>query len=183
MKASIIFVGFLSILWLIDKNIVLYYFYLFTNLGTYIDQTKSLVESMPSEHLDRVYYYKLFFDYVIDSNLNFLFGYGPLVHKLNVNIRGITDLAWVFNTFLQVGLISISIYAVFYIKILNEAWKVYKINKLKYKGLFKYIIAVFLGMIVVSIPGYQAILNPVYFFMIGALVSLVYNHKIEINND
>lgn len=182
-KATMIFVSLLFILWIINENIILYNFYLLTDLNIYVNQMGTIVNSVSSVNSDRVYYYLLFFEYVMSNSLNFLFGYGPVAHEFHSNIIGITDLAWVFNTFIQVGLISILIYTIFYMGILKKILKNYEINGTEYKEQLKYVIAVFMGMAIVSIPTYQAILNPMYFFIIGGIVSLIYNKSYIVAKD
>ena len=174
MKTTIAFCISLFIVALLNYDVILFYYYLLTALSTYVDQV-SIVSSVSSVSSDRVYFYILFFKYIFTDNINFLFGYGPLVDKFIPSVIGITDLAWIFNTFLQVGLFSIFVYMFFYFKILQNIWNNYKIDNVAYIGLLKYVLAVFIGLLVVSIPTYQAILNPIYFFIIGAIVSLVLN--------
>jgi len=180
-KASIISLSVILFIYIIDKEILLYYYYLLIKLQTYIDQSNIILcNNMFDENLclnkrDRIYYYQSYFKYIFDSLINLIFGYGAIMYKFKSNVIGITDLAAPFYTFMRVGVISFLLYILFYISIFKKIVVIYNNSFKECKRLAKYISVVLLSISIVLIQGYQAILNPVYFFIIGSLVTLIDN--------
>ena len=180
-KVSIISLGIIFFIYIIDKEVLIYYFYLLIKLQTYIEQSNIVLcnnmfdETLCLNRRDRIYFYQSYFKYIFDSLVNLIFGYGAIMYKFKSNVIGITDLAAPFYTFMRVGIISFLLYIIFYISILKKIVVIYNNPFKECKRLAKYISVVLLSISIVFIQGYQAILNPIYFFIIGSLVVLIDN--------
>ena len=150
-----------------NNEILKYIITSFLTLSTYFGY--ETVESMGTGRLD---FYSAYFKNISKNEVGFVFGYGPSPQSFDHQFSGVTDLAWVFYSFLEKGLILSVIYMVFYIMLTKQIALLIFSNIKKYKRLGRYIIALITGIAVLALSATFSSTNTIYFFILGMIVSL-----------
>jgi hypothetical protein len=121
----------------------------------------------------RIGFYNNFFSYITSTTSNFIFGYGSFPHLFNSSILGNVDLAWSFSSFLEKGLLVSIVYSYFYILLANKILRLRHYESADSSFLFKLLVIFFGGVFLVSLANSSIVINSMYFFILGAIVSLL----------